>query len=204
MTWRDIEKLGECEMQKIDWRAGPCDFFVPAGIASLMVSAKEAFMRRGIKIVSVSVALVSLFALKLRVSSVASLPVVHAQEESSSCSQQSLAGRYSVEAGGTVVAQLPGLPAPPFPFGEVGIDTFTANGTWSGQVTANFGGLVAPVTVTGTYTLNRDCTGTRTYNTSVGLVAHDAFVVTDGGRSLVVTQTDPFAVVQRKLTKLQD
>jgi hypothetical protein len=161
-------------------------------------------MKRRITILTASVALVSLFALGLKVSPFVSLPTVHAQEESSTCSLQSLNGRYSVEAAGTVVAQLPGLPAPPFPFGEVGIDTFTSTGTFSGQVTVNFGGLVAPVTVTGTYTLNPDCTGTRTYSTSVGLVAHDAFVVTDGGRSLLVTQTDPFAVVQRKLRRLQD
>jgi hypothetical protein len=38
----------------------------------------------------------------------------------------------------------------------------------------------------------------------LGLIAHDAFVVTHGGRELVVTQTDSFAVVQRKLQKLED
>jgi hypothetical protein len=147
-------------------------------------------------------ALVGLLASQSKVTYLTDLPTVHAQDENSGCSLQTLTGRYAVEAEGTVVAQLPGLPAPPFPFGEVGIDTFNVNGSWSGQVIANFGGLVVPVTVTGTYLLNADCIGTRTYNTSVGLVAHDAFVVTEGGRTLVVTQTDPFAVVQRKLKRL--
>jgi hypothetical protein len=134
----------------------------------------------------------------------AAMLVVHAEETQGACSVTSLTGRYAVTAEGTIIGQLPGLPAPPFPFGEVGIDTFDGAGTWSGQVTVNLGGAVAPVSVNGTYTINSDCSGTRTYKTSLGLIAHDAFVATGGGRELVLTQTDSFGVVQRKLKKLED
>jgi hypothetical protein len=134
----------------------------------------------------------------------AALPVVHAQVTDGGCSLASLTGRYAVGAAGTVVTQLPGLPAPPFPFGEVGIDTFNGMGSFSGQVTVNLGGMVVPVSVTGAYEIKADCTGTRRFNTSLGLVGHDAFVVTGGGREVIATETDPFAVVQRTLKRLDD
>ena len=134
----------------------------------------------------------------------AAMPVVHAQNAQGVCSLSSLTGRYAVTSEGTIIAQLPGLPAPPFPFGEVGIDTFDGTGMWSGQVTVNLGGAVAPVSVNGTYTINGNCTGTRTYKLSLGLIAHDAFVLTGGAQELFITQTDSFAVVQRKLKKLED
>jgi len=149
-------------------------------------------------------ALASLAIWGFKVSPVAALPVVHAQDENTGCSLATLNGLYSVEGQGTVLAQLPGLPAPPFPFDEVGIDSFNGAGTWYGHVTVNFGGVVLPVTVTGTYTINGDCTGTRIINTSLGLVAHEAIVVTAGGHGFIATQTDAFAVIHRKLERQRD
>jgi hypothetical protein len=79
-----------------------------------------------------------------------------------------LKGAYPIEGQGTILMQLPGLPAPPAPFDEVGIDMFNRDGTFTGAVTVNIGGVVFPVTVTATYTVNNDCSGTATINTSIG------------------------------------
>ena len=101
--------------------------------------------------------------------SVPFLPVVHAQDENSGCSLASLNGRYAIEGQGTVVAQLPGFPPPPAPQGEVAIVAVNGAGSFSGSATLNIGGLVLnSVAFTGSYTVNSDCTGTVTVNTSLG------------------------------------
>ena len=134
------------------------------------------------------------------------LPVVHAQNENGGCSVGSLNGPYAVEGEGTVVASLgPAFPAPPFPFGEASLARFNGDGTGSATATVNFGGVVlnaVPVTIT--YAVNSDCTGNLTVNTSLGLAVHEAFVVTGGGQRFITTETDPFAVVQRRAERLGD
>lgn len=137
--------------------------------------------------------------------SIAFLPVVHAQDETSGCSLTSLKGPYALERQGTIIAQLPGFPAPPAPFGEVNIATFNGAGSFSGSAVVNIGGVALnPVTFTGTYTVNRDCTGTDTVFTSVGVALHNSIVVIAGGQRFISTQTDPWAVVQAKGQRLGD
>lgn len=137
--------------------------------------------------------------------SVPFLPVVHAQDENSGCSLASLNGRYALARQGTVVAQLPGFPPPPAPFGEVAIATFNGTGSFSGSATVNIGGVVLnPVAFTGNYTVNSDCTGTATVNTSLGLTLHNAIVVIGGGNRVMGTETDPFEVVQTSGQRLGD
>lgn len=120
------------------------------------------------------------------------------------CSVASLSGAYAVEGQGTIVKQLPGFPAPPFPFGEATLAHFNGDGTGSASATVNFGGDVVlnafPVTIS--YAVNSDCTGNLTVNTSLGLAVHEAFVVVAGGQRFITTETDPFAVVQRRGERL--
>lgn len=131
------------------------------------------------------------------------LPTVHAQDENSGCSLASLNGRYAIEGQGTVVAQLPGFPPPPAAQGEVAIVTVNGAGSFSGSATLNVGGLVLnSVPFTGNYTVNSDCTGTTTINTSLGLTLHNAIVVIGGGQRFVETETDPFQVIQRRGQRL--
>ena len=120
------------------------------------------------------------------------------------CSVASLNGPYAVEGQGTVVAQLPGLPAPPVPFGEASLAHFNGDGSFFGTANVNIGGVDLALTFTGSYTVNRDCTGNLTVDTSVGLVVHEAFVVIGGGQRFISTQTDPFAVAQRRAERLGD
>jgi hypothetical protein len=134
-----------------------------------------------------------------------SLPVVHAQDGNSGCSLASLKGRYAIDGQGTVVAQLPGFPAPPAPQGEVAIVTVDGAGSFSGSATLNIGGLVLnSVAFTGNYTVNSDCTGTTTVNTALGLTLHNAIVVIAGGQRFIETETDPFQVIQRRGQRLGD
>lgn len=133
------------------------------------------------------------------------VPVVHAQDENSGCSLASLNGRYAIAGQGTVVAQLPGFPPPPAPQGEVAIVTLNGAGSFFGSATLNIGGLVLnSVAFTGSYTVNRDCTGTATVNTSLGLTLHNAIVVIGGGQRFIETETDPFQVIQRTGQRLGD
>ncbi len=128
-------------------------------------------------------------------------PVVRAD---GGCSLASLNGPYATEGQGTIVGQLPGLPAPPFPFGEVVLDHFNGAGSFFGNASVNLGGVALPVSFTGTYTVNSDCTGTVTVNTSLGLTLHNSMVVIGGGQRFILTETDPFAVIQRTGVKLGD
>lgn len=164
-------------------------------------------MKRGIAAVLIvgAVMAVSIWAPTVK-RAVPALPVVHAQNENGGCSLASLNGPYAVEGQGTVVASLsPSFPAPPFPFGEASLVRFNGNGTGSATATVNFGGVVlnaVPATIT--YALKSDCTGNLTVNTSLGLAIHEAFVVTGGGQRFITTDTDPFAVIQRRGERLGD
>lgn len=129
--------------------------------------------------------------------------VVHAQETGSGCSLSSLKGSYALDRQGTLVASILGLPAPA-PWGEVAFEDFNGAGTFSGKATVNVGGAVVNGTVTGTYTVSSDCTGTKTVNTSVGVTVHEAIIVTGGGQRMIGTQTDPWAVVQTRAEKIGD
>jgi hypothetical protein len=131
----------------------------------------------------------------------ASLPVVHAQDTGSGCSLSSLKGSYGLDRQGTLVSSILGLPAPA-PWTEVAFEHFDGVGGFSGKATVNVGGAVVTGTVTGSYTINSDCTGTKTVNTSVGVTVHEAIIVTGGGQRMIGTQTDPWAVVQTRAEKI--
>lgn len=130
--------------------------------------------------------------------------VARAEEET--CSTASLRGTYAVYAQGTIVGQLPSPPfgPAPLPFGEVGIVTLDGAGHLTGKVTGNIGGVVLHPTITGTYNVNSDCTGTVVVYSSAGFVIHDDIVLTRGGRGTRELQTDSFAVVSRTLEKIAD
>ncbi len=163
-------------------------------------------MKRTMTVLLVVVTLVGLLVLApMGKKSAPLLPVVHAQDANSGCSLASLKGRYAIEGQGTVVAQLPGFPAPPAPQGEVAIATLDGAGSFSGSATLNIGGLVLnSIAFTGNYTVNSDCTGTATVNTALGLTLHNAVVVIGGGQRFIETETDPFQVVQRTGQRLED
>lgn len=150
-----------------------------------------------------TIAFTSSTILSLTILLVGSATAGHAQDENTGCSLSALKGTYSVQGQGIVVAQLPGFPAPPFPFAEVAIDFMDGAGKITGKFTANVDGVLVPGTVAGTYTVNSDCTGTITMLLNSGLPVNESFVVLSNG-NLRLVDTDSYIVITRVMEKTRE
>ncbi|PYX12943.1 MAG: hypothetical protein DMG84_20545 [Acidobacteria bacterium] len=75
-------------------------------------------------------------------------PSLHA-----ACTSATAAGTFGFTTTGTLI-----LPSGPVPVGAVGLITFQLNGDVSGNQDRSVGGIFAHETITGTRTVNRDCT----------------------------------------------
>jgi hypothetical protein len=77
------------------------------------------------------------------------------------------------------------------PLAVVGITTYDGHGNFQLSATVSVNGtILRPPTGTGTYTVNRDCTGSQTIGSS-----HYDFVVTPDGREVTYISTDPGTVI---------
>ncbi len=102
------------------------------------------------------------------------LPKVHAQEDTPQpCSVATLNGRYGLTFSG-----------------------FDGNGNLSAVETVSLGGLIHPVNLPGTYTVNSDCTGTLTTAN-----AHLNLVIVRNGREILAVNTDPGRVAVDNFVK---
>ena len=72
------------------------------------------------------------------------------------CSLRNVSGSYGYTSTGAIVTPAVG------PFTAVGRVTFTDSGTFTGAQTTSFAGTLVPETISGTYTVNPDCTGSAT------------------------------------------
>ena len=101
------------------------------------------------------------------------------------CSNSSLRGTFAYTSTGTVTSP----PALAGPIAEVGTQYFDGNGGTTGAATLSANGTVYQLTITGTYTVNSDCTGTFTLmvtfppSSGVGTVPVPAFFVIDNNGS---------------------
>ena len=86
-------------------------------------------------------------------------------------------------------------------FAEIAIDEIDGAGHITGSFTANVDGVLLLGTVAGSYTVNPDCTGTLSMETSFGFPVDESFVVLRNG-GLRLVQTDPFVVVTRTMEKM--
>ena len=118
------------------------------------------------------------------------------------CSLSMLKGAYAVQGEGTVVSQVPGWPSPPFPLGEVAVYSLDGAGNLSGNFTENVNGTLVTETMTGTYTVKPNCTGTIT-SSGGGLPFNQWFVVRLDG-SLRLIQTDPWIAITRTMERMAD
>lgn len=130
------------------------------------------------------------------------LPRVHAQEvtlEDASCSLGTLQGRYGLTFHGLGTSGPVPAPINAFiPVAGVGMMTFDGNGSLSLSETLSFGGKIAPLTASGTYTVNPDCTGSlQAVN-----AAHLNFVIVHNGREILAINTDPGRVAADNFEKL--
>jgi hypothetical protein len=126
------------------------------------MNAKEITMKRNTIAKTFTIAAVTALALGIA-------PTAKAQ----SCSGLSLNGAFSYKGTGNIVspANMAG------PLDEVGTLTFNGSGVVTGSGVINQSGTAIPVTKTGTYTVNPDCTGTITVQYSLGFSSQLFFVI---------------------------
>ena len=126
------------------------------------------------------------------------LPKVHAQEEDlQACSARTLNGTYALTFSGfSTRGPVPAAINDFTPVAGGGLVTFDGNGNLSASETVSFGGLVMPVNVSGTYTVNSDCTGSFTTSR-----AHLNLVIVRNGREILAVNTDPGRVAVDNFVK---
>jgi hypothetical protein len=84
----------------------------------------------------------------------AMLALAQPAQAKSQCTMSNVAGDYGYTSVGSVVSP------PVGPFAAVGRVTITSAGTFTGEQTTSVGGNVVDETITGTYAVDPDCTGT--------------------------------------------
>ena len=102
------------------------------------------------------------------------------------CSNATLRGTYSDQDTGTIVGV--------GPFAGVNVDRFDGIGHMTINGLSSRMGSVSTGLETGTYTVNRDCTGTYTVEGG-GLTIDGFFVIGQDGNELQIVITDPGNVI---------
>ena len=127
-----------------------------------------------------------------------------AQEQSGKvkgCSNATPRGGFAYTSTGTL---LDSYVPPPLagPFAEVGRQTFDGKGNTDATATSSANGNIVQVTISGTYTVNPDCTGTMTLNVSpLGAVVHADFVISNDGAELRAIVSDANLIESRVYSK---
>jgi hypothetical protein len=85
-------------------------------------------------------------------------------ERESSCSMQNVAGSYGYTSSGTIINPAVG------PFAAVGKIVFNPSGTFNGAQTTSIAGNFFDETISGTFSVNSDCTATAAVNVYDGSV----------------------------------
>ena len=154
-------------------------------------------MKRAITAVSAIVAIAALvLGVRAVKQAVVTPNVVYAQNANGGCSPASLSGRYAFSAQGTLMTSILGLPAPA-PWAEVARIDFDGAGSFSAIATVNVGGAALnSIPVAGTYTVNKDCTGSFRIPLNAQDTITEAVIVIGDGQQFVLTHTESFAVVQ--------
>ena len=118
------------------------------------------------------------------------LPKVEAHEESEGCSVDTLNGNYGLVLKGEVLQVGPIV--------GVGVSTFDGKGHFVADQTVNVNGNVFQEPLTGTYTVNRNCTGIAE---PVGTGPH-SFVIVAGGREMDLMANNSAEVLTIHFTKV--
>lgn len=105
------------------------------------------------------------------------------------CTEARLRGRYGLSYAGTIVE------VGPYPISATGVITLDGAGHVSGTYVTNFGTVIEG-NVTGTYTVNADCTGTAALDfRALEQNSNASFVVVDNGKEILFQSTDRRLVV---------
>jgi hypothetical protein len=119
------------------------------------------------------------------------IPKVQAHEVSEGCSLASLKGDY----GSVLKGQVLGVG----PIVSVGVSTFDGKGHFVADQTINLNGNVFEEPGPGTYTVNRNCTGSAE---PVGLGPH-TFVIIDSGKQMDLMDNNSAEVLTIHFTKIE-
>jgi hypothetical protein len=117
------------------------------------------------------------------------IPKVQAHE-TDGCSVASLNGAYGLVLKGEVFGQGPIV--------AVGVSTFDGKGHFVADQTVNLNGNVVQAPLTGTYTVNRNCTGIADV---VGTGLH-SFVIVAGGKEMDLMDNNNAEVLTIHFTKV--
>src|SRR5271163_3630018 len=110
------------------------------------------------------------------------------------CSNASLNGTFAYTSTGFIAAP----PEIAGPLVEVGTQTFDGNGGTTAAATLSQNGNILPITVTGTYTVSPDCTGTFTLQVSpIDVTVHVFFVLDSSASEFQAIETDAGLVITR-------
>jgi hypothetical protein len=108
------------------------------------------------------------------------------------CSNATLKGTFSYTSTGFITAP----PALAGPFAEVGTQTFDGKGGTTAAATLSQNGNILQVTITGTYTVNPDCTGTFTLQVSpLGITVHVFLAIDNSGTEFQAIETEQGIVI---------
>lgn len=150
-------------------------------------------MKRTIAPTTLVVIFATMFALGI-------LPRAQADEDKE-CSRATLKGSYGFTSTGTILPPLFGQPSysfdgPAGPFAEVGKQTFDGNENGETEYTAtisNNGETTPGLLFKGTYSVNKDCTGTMTLTQTMPFPSTVAFnfVIDDHGSEIRALLTGP-------------
>jgi hypothetical protein len=117
-----------------------------------------------------------------------------AKADDKGCTNATLRGTYAYTSTGSAVAP----PAIAGPAVEVGWQTFNGGGATTVTATlSSNGNFVQFNNVTGTYTVNSDCTGTFALQLAPNFTLHVYFVIDSGGDGFQGIETEPGLVISR-------
>ena len=102
------------------------------------------------------------------------------------CTVRSLAGNFGL----TVTAMNIVPPSTSIPIVSVGLVNFDGAGSLSGAVTTSFGGFIGTDSITGSYTVEANCTGSFSVTFSNGFTISHNLVIVDEGKEIDFIQTD--------------
>jgi hypothetical protein len=122
-----------------------------------------------------------------------------AQANDDGCNASTVKGAYGIATAGLVSTTFAGAPQQIgefTPLAAVGTFSFDGHGASSRSLTVSFGGAIFPVSDSGSYTVNADCSLSATYSDgtwNMTIIGH--------GKEIKAMNTAPGRAVQGVLTK---